>query len=101
MTMTNLAATEAATDAPTPTDTGLAIAAPLAATAVDDPALLLLKRMSDPGYLMTVEDVAAYLRVPVGTVRKWREKDCGPTARPIGKYLRYRAGDVIAWFESQ
>ncbi|MEK6312061.1 MAG: helix-turn-helix domain-containing protein, partial [Curtobacterium sp.] len=39
--------------------------------------------------------------VPVGTVRKWREKKTGPRARLIGRSLRFRFGDVRAWFDAQ
>jgi predicted DNA-binding transcriptional regulator AlpA len=49
--------------------------------------------------LWSVEDVAAYLRVPVQTVYSWRAKGTGPRARRVGKYLRYRPEDVIAWFD--
>jgi predicted DNA-binding transcriptional regulator AlpA len=49
--------------------------------------------------LWSVEDVAAYLRVPVQTAYSWRAKGTGPRARKVGKYLRYRPEDVIAWFD--
>ncbi|MEK6342882.1 MAG: helix-turn-helix domain-containing protein [Curtobacterium sp.] len=51
--------------------------------------------------LLTIDEVARYLRVPVGTVRKWREKKTGPRARLIGRSLRFRFGDVRAWFDAQ
>jgi len=98
MTTTHLAVPPAAATDLDPTDLA---GEPATLGSAEDSTLLLLKRMRDPNYLMTVEDVAAYLRVPVGTVRKWREKNTGPTARPVGKYLRYRAGDVVDWFERQ
>lgn len=49
--------------------------------------------------LWGVEDVAAFLRVPVQTVYSWRAKGTGPKGRRVGKYLRYRPEDVIAWFD--
>jgi predicted DNA-binding transcriptional regulator AlpA len=49
--------------------------------------------------LWGVEDVAAFLRVPVQTVYSWRAKGTGPRARRVGKYLRYRPEDVVGWFE--
>ena len=50
--------------------------------------------------LWTVEDVAEYLGVPVSTIYDWRTKDYGPAGKRVGKYVRYRPVDVIAWFES-
>ncbi|MFZ7089035.1 helix-turn-helix domain-containing protein [Curtobacterium sp. RRHDQ10] len=37
--------------------------------------------------LLTIDELAAYLRVPVATVRNWREKSRGPAARMIGRSL--------------
>jgi excisionase family DNA binding protein len=50
--------------------------------------------------LWTVDDVAEYLGVPVNTLYDWRTKGYGPAGRRVGKYLRYKAADVIAWFEA-
>jgi DNA-binding transcriptional MerR regulator len=49
--------------------------------------------------LWTVQDVADYLQVPVHTLYSWRMQGYGPRARKIGKYLRYRAEDVVAWLD--
>lgn len=49
--------------------------------------------------LWGVEDVAAFLRVPVKTVYSWRSKGTGPRARRFGKYLRYVPGDVMVWLD--
>jgi hypothetical protein len=50
--------------------------------------------------LWTVEDVSAFLKVPVQTLYSWRQQGTGPRARRVGKYLRYRPTDVVAWFDS-
>ena len=50
--------------------------------------------------LWTVQDVADYLGVPVTTLYQWRTHGYGPTARRVGKYLRYKPDDVIAWFDA-
>jgi excisionase family DNA binding protein len=47
--------------------------------------------------LMTVQDVARYLRVPVGTLRNWRVTGDGPPAARIGRHVRYRRADVESW----
>jgi len=50
--------------------------------------------------LWTVEDVSAYLGVPVQTLYEWRRKCKGPKARRVGKYLRYDPQVVRDWFNS-
>lgn len=49
--------------------------------------------------LWAVEDVAAYLGVPVKTVYEWRTKRYGPTGFRVGRYVRYRREDVEAWLD--
>lgn len=49
--------------------------------------------------LWSVQDVAEYLGVPVTTLYRWRSHRYGPSARRVGKHLRYRAADVIEWVE--
>jgi predicted DNA-binding transcriptional regulator AlpA len=50
--------------------------------------------------LWTVQDVAAFLQVPVQTVYAWRSRGSGPPGRRVGKHLRYRPDEVLAWVES-
>ena len=47
--------------------------------------------------LWTVEDVSAFLGVPVKTLYQWRTKGYGPAGMRIGRYVRYRREDVMAW----
>jgi hypothetical protein len=49
--------------------------------------------------LWTVDDVAAFLAIPVQTLYQWRTRRTGPPARRVGKHLRYRPADVRAWFD--
>jgi excisionase family DNA binding protein len=49
--------------------------------------------------LMTVEQVADYLNVPVKTVYRWRLTGTGPRGARVGRYVRYRKADVEAWVE--
>ncbi len=49
--------------------------------------------------LWTVHDVADYLGVPVKTLYRWRTMGYGPQGRRIGKHLRYRGIDVVAWVD--
>jgi excisionase family DNA binding protein len=48
-----------------------------------------------------VDDVAAYLRVPVETLYAWRKRKYGPPAARIGRHLRYDPADVRAWFRDR
>ncbi|MGH3568650.1 MAG: helix-turn-helix transcriptional regulator [Pseudonocardia sp.] len=48
--------------------------------------------------LWTVQDVAEYLGVPVGTLYDWRCKGYGPKGKRVGRYLRYKEDVVRQWF---
>ena len=50
--------------------------------------------------LWGVEDVANYLGVPVNTLYQWRHRGYGPAARRVGRYIRYKASDVVDWVEA-
>lgn len=47
--------------------------------------------------LWTIEDVAAYLRLPVQTLYQWRRRNTGPPAKKCGRHLRYDPGAVRRW----
>jgi len=51
--------------------------------------------------LMSLEEVAGYLGVPVRTVYSWRATSKGPRGFRVGKFVRYKASDVAAWLERQ
>jgi excisionase family DNA binding protein len=51
--------------------------------------------------LWDVEDVSAYLRVPVETLYRWRKQRTGPPAARVGRHLRYDPAAVRAWFAGQ
>ena len=51
---------------------------------------------SDP--LWDIDQVATYLHVPKRTLYRWRTLGYGPRGKKVGRHLRYRASDVIAWF---
>ena len=57
--------------------------------------------MSEDERLLTVEEVAAWLQIPKGTLYQWRNKGYGPRGIPVGRYIRYRRGDVATWLEEQ
>lgn len=51
--------------------------------------------------LVSPQDLAGYLGVPVATVYSWRYRQEGPPAIRIGRHLRYRWPDVQAWLEER
>ncbi len=51
--------------------------------------------------LLTVEDLADYLDVPVATIYAWRYRRQGPPGFRIGKHLRYRQRDIEGWLNDQ
>lgn len=51
--------------------------------------------------LWSVEDVSAFLGVPVATLYQWRYRRCGPRAYRVGRHLRYDPADVRAWLNKQ
>ncbi|MBV9920960.1 MAG: helix-turn-helix domain-containing protein [Pseudonocardia sp.] len=57
--------------------------------------------MKDSETLWTIQEVAAYLRVPVATIYQWRHRRSGPPGRRVGRYVRFDPGDVRAWFNAR
>ncbi|MFT4259331.1 helix-turn-helix transcriptional regulator [Microbacterium sp.] len=52
--------------------------------------------------LMTTEQLAEYLQIPVRTLEDWRSprNNKGPTPIHLGKRVRYRLATVDAWLVS-
>ncbi len=51
--------------------------------------------------LLTVQDLADYLDVPVATIYAWRYRRQGPQGFRVGKHLRFRRSDVERWIEDR
>lgn len=47
--------------------------------------------------LLTVEDVAAWVRVEPGTVYRWVSQGTAPKHSKVGDLVRFRRADVRAW----
>ncbi len=60
--------------------------------------------MADTGVpgntLLSPQQLADYLAVPLATVYRWRHESSGPRGIKVGKHVRYRRGDVEAWLEA-
>ena len=57
--------------------------------------------MSTLDPLLSVQDLAAYLEVPVATLYAWRYRRQGPTGFKVGRHLRYRKSDVDGWISEK
>lgn len=51
--------------------------------------------------LLTPDELASLLRVPVKTLTMWRYRGTGPVWVRVGRYVRYRPDDVSAWLDGQ
>ena len=51
--------------------------------------------------LLTTEQVAEYLVVPVATIHRWRYVGSGPPAIKVGRHLRFAEQDLEAWLIEQ
>jgi excisionase family DNA binding protein len=51
--------------------------------------------------LLTIQEVADVVRVPVATLRYWRHLGSGPQSFRIGRSVRYWRSEVLQWLEKQ
>ncbi len=51
--------------------------------------------------LMSMQEVADVVRVPVATLRYWRHLGTGPRGFRVGRSVRYWQTDVLRWLENQ
>lgn len=59
--------------------------------------------MSEPARiepLLSVEDLARMLGVPVPTIYAWRYHGEGPRGHKVGRHVRYRLAEVNRWLDS-
>ncbi|MGH7510956.1 MAG: helix-turn-helix transcriptional regulator [Gemmatimonadales bacterium] len=47
--------------------------------------------------LLSAQELAHYLEVPVKTLYEWPHRGEGPPGFRVGRHLRYRWSDVAAW----
>jgi excisionase family DNA binding protein len=50
--------------------------------------------------LAKLDEVAAYLQVPVRTLYAWRYRGEGPRGHRVGRHVRFRWEDVEAWIDA-
>ena len=51
--------------------------------------------------MLTLDEVAALLRVPENTLRYWRVIGAGPRSFKVGRHVRYWRSDVVLWVTEQ
>lgn len=51
--------------------------------------------------LLTVDELAALLKIPKATLYSWRYISYGPPSIKVGRYLRYRNTEVTRWIAEQ
>jgi excisionase family DNA binding protein len=51
--------------------------------------------------LLSPQEVADHLGVPLATVYGWRSNRKGPRGARIGRHIRYRESDVESWIDGQ
>ncbi len=51
--------------------------------------------------MLSIEEAAAFLRVPVATMRYWRHLGDGPFSFRVGRHVRYWRTDLVLWLGEQ
>lgn len=51
--------------------------------------------------LLSAQDLADFLEVPIATIYSWRYRRQGPPGFRIGRHLRYRRSDIERWINHQ
>lgn len=51
--------------------------------------------------LLSPQQLADYLGIPVKTVYTWRTNNVGPEGIKVGKHVRYRQSSVETWLNGQ
>ena len=51
--------------------------------------------------LLTAQELANHLGVPVATIYTWRYRHEGPHGFRVGRHLRFRWSDVDSWIAQQ
>lgn len=49
--------------------------------------------------LLTIDELAAELKVPPGTIYQWNYRGTGPRPLKVGRHVRYRRGEVDRWLD--
>ena len=53
----------------------------------------------DPDALIAEVQAADFLRISIRTLQAWRSRGAGPAFVRVGRAIRYRRRDLLAWIE--
>lgn len=63
---------------------------------------MVMEGLRDPGEkLLSAQDLADYLGIPMATLYRWRHLSQGPPGFRVGRHIRYRWREVEDWVEDQ
>jgi hypothetical protein len=51
--------------------------------------------------MLSIQEAAAFVRVPVATMRYWRYTGDGPFSFKVGRHVRYWRADLVLWLTEQ
>lgn len=51
--------------------------------------------------LLTPQELADYLQIPLASITAWRGRGKGPTFIKVGKHVRYSVASVQQWLREQ
>lgn len=57
--------------------------------------------MGNRARLISAEELAEQLQIPVTTLYQWRHRGVGPRSMRLGRFLRFDQRDVDRWLEAQ
>lgn len=60
-----------------------------------------LTSIERPDELLTLDELCAMLKISKDTAYKQRATGTGPPGYRIGKHLRFKRSDVLAWLETK
>jgi excisionase family DNA binding protein len=55
----------------------------------------------DGNQLLTIEQVAEFLNIPIASVRKMRSLGKFAPGYKVGRHIRWRRSDILEWLESR
>ena len=51
--------------------------------------------------LLSIEELAEYLGVPITTIYDWRVDGKGPCGVRVGRHVKFTVSEVLAWIDEQ
>lgn len=54
-----------------------------------------------PDELLNIAQAAVIVDVSIDTLRRWAAKGCGPPHLRVGRAIKFRRGELLAWLDKQ